>query len=102
MSPDPFVGGDSQGNVQKFILGEMPCDYFAFIPVTRSLGDSGGMMSRRGIVTGRKRCLHFPLNNMFTRDDIFRYVLLDKQRDMKIEDSCKSKHYHCHTPTNLF
>lgn len=44
--------------------------------VTRSLGDSSGMMSCRGIVTGGKRCLHFSFNNMLTRDDIFRYVLI--------------------------
>lgn len=27
-------------------------------------------------MTGGKRCLHFSLNNMLTRDDIFRYVLI--------------------------
>lgn len=44
--------------------------------VVWSLGDSSGMVSSRGIVTGGKRCLCFPLNNMLTGDDIFRYILI--------------------------
>lgn len=54
---------------------------FILIPVTGSLSDSSGMMSCRSVVTGGKRRLCFSLNNMLARDDIFRYVLLDRQRD---------------------
>lgn len=55
--------------------------FFVLVPVTRRLGDGGGVMSCRGVVTGGERCLHFPLNDLLTGDDIFRYILLDKQRD---------------------
>jgi hypothetical protein len=70
-----------KGNVQNVILRGMLWDFFfIIIPVTRSLSDSSGVMSCWGIMTGGKRCLHFSLNNMFTGDDVFGYVLLDKQR----------------------
>lgn len=49
--------------------------------VTRSLGDSRGVMGCGSVMTGGKGSLHFSLDNMLTGDDVFRYVLLDKQRD---------------------
>lgn len=49
--------------------------------MTRSLGDSRGVMSCGSVVTGGKGGLHFSLHNMLTGDDVFRYILLDKQRD---------------------
>jgi hypothetical protein len=38
-------------------------------------------MSCGSVVTGGKGGLHFSLHNMLTGDDVFRYILLDKQRD---------------------
>lgn len=55
--------------------------FFILIPVTGSLGDSSGVMSCRSVVTGGKRRLRLSLDDMLAGDDIFRYVLLDKQRD---------------------
>lgn len=49
--------------------------------MTGSLGDSRGVMSRGSVMAGGKGGLGYSLNNMLTGEDVFRHVLLEKQRD---------------------
>ena len=80
-TPAPFVGSENKREHVNIRSWGNVMQLFILIPVTGSLSDSSGMMSCRSVVTGGKRCLRLSLNNMLARDDIFRYVLLDKQRD---------------------